>query len=63
MEAKVSKARTGRGMTTLFGGKDAAEPMEFEDLVERSYSQWIQLALTALCVGGGTIWLFWSLLG
>ena len=63
VEAKVSKARTGRGMTTLFGGKDAAEPMEFEDLVERSYSQWIQLALTALCVGGGTIWLFWSLLG
>lgn len=60
VEAKVSKARTGRGMTTLFGGKDSSEPVEFEQLVERSYSQWIQLSLTALCVAVGAIWLFWS---
>ena len=57
VEAKVSKARKGRGMTTLFNGQDAAEPLEYEQLVERSYSQWIQLALTAVCVAAGVVWL------
>ena len=55
VEAKVSKARKGRGMTTLFGGKDAAEPIEYEELVERSYSQWIQLAASAVCAAGGVV--------
>jgi hypothetical protein len=57
VEAKVSKARKGRGMTTLFAGEDAAAPIEYEQLVERSYSQWIQLAVTAVCVAVGTVWL------
>jgi Zn-dependent protease with chaperone function len=57
VEATVSKARRGRGMTTLFGGDDSDAPIEYEQLVERSYSQWIQLALTAACVGIGVVWL------
>lgn len=61
VEAKVSKARKGRGMTTLFGGEDAEAPIEYEELVERSYSQWIQLAATAICVGAGMLWLVGSL--
>ncbi|HEY4380582.1 MAG TPA: M48 family metalloprotease [Acidobacteriaceae bacterium] len=57
VEATVSKARRGRGMTTLFDGKNAVEPLEYEQLVERSYSQWIQLAATAVCVAAGVVWL------
>ena len=57
VEARVMKAREGRGMTTLFGGEGAAAPIEYEDLVERSYSQWIQLAVTAACVAAGLVWL------
>jgi len=57
VEARVSKARKGRGMTTLFAGKDASAPIEYEELVERSYSQWIQLGLSAACVALGAMWL------
>jgi Zn-dependent protease with chaperone function len=57
VEARVSKARKGRGMTTLFGGEEGSAPIEYEQLVERSYSQWIQLALTAVCVAAGAMWL------
>jgi heat shock protein HtpX len=56
VEARVSTAPKGRGTTRLFG--DAAEaPLAYEQLVERSYSVWIQLALTAACAAGGMIWL------
>ena len=44
-------------MTTLFAGKDASAPIEYEELVERSYSQWIQLGLSAACVALGAMWL------
>lgn len=57
VEAKVSKARAGRGMTTLFGGEGAEAPLEYETLVERSYSRWIQMAVAAVCTGVGLIWL------
>jgi hypothetical protein len=57
VEAKVMKARKGRGSVSLFGGEDAFEPVEYEELVERSYSQWIQLAATAVCVAVGAVWL------
>jgi len=55
--ATVLKARSGRGPTTLFGGQDTSAPKEYEQLVERSYSQWIQLGMTALCVAAGAAWL------
>jgi hypothetical protein len=51
------KTQTGRGMTSLFGGESVTAPVEYEGLVERSYSQWIQLAATAVCVGIGLLWL------
>jgi heat shock protein HtpX len=57
VEARVAKGRRGRGPVTLFGGEDAAAPIEYEELVERSYSQWIQLAVTAACVAVGAVWL------
>lgn len=57
IEATVTKARSGRGMTTLFGGEGANEPIEYETLVERSYSRWIQLGVAALCTAAGLIWL------
>jgi Zn-dependent protease with chaperone function len=57
VEARVSTAHKGRGMVTLFGGNGATSPVEYEQLVERSYSQWIQLALTAICVAVGVVWL------
>jgi len=60
VEARVSKARKGRGPVTLFGGEEASAPIEYEQLVERSYSQWIQLALTAVCVAAGVLWLVGS---
>ena len=54
VESRVPVAR-GRGMVTLFGNKDQSAPVEYEDLVERSYSQWIQLAATAVCVAAGVV--------
>jgi Zn-dependent protease with chaperone function len=57
VEARVSRARKGRGPVTLFGGEDTSAPIEYEQLVERSYSQWIQLALTAICTAAGVLWL------
>jgi heat shock protein HtpX len=57
VEARVSKTRKGRGPVTLFGGEDASAPIEYEQLVERSYSQYIQLAGTAICIATGVLWL------
>jgi heat shock protein HtpX len=55
VEARLTKARRGRGMTTLFGGEGADAPIEYETMVERSYSRWIQLAAAAVCTAGGVI--------
>ena len=57
IRARVSKARPGRGMTTLFGGEGAEAPLEYEDLVERSYSRWIQMCVAAVATAAGVIWL------
>ncbi|SEG19351.1 Zn-dependent protease with chaperone function [Bryocella elongata] len=58
VEAKVVK-NSGSGMITLFGKReDGSEaPVEYETLVERSYSRWIQTAAAGACVAGGVIWL------
>ena len=57
VESTVSKAREGRGMTTLFGGEGSDKPIEYEQIVERSYSRWIQLAAAAVCTTVGLFWL------
>jgi len=57
VESTVAKAREGRGMTTLFGGEGAQAPVEYEQIVERSYSRWLQLAAAAVCTTGGLFWL------
>ncbi|HTW79332.1 MAG TPA: M48 family metalloprotease [Terracidiphilus sp.] len=60
VEARVSKAAAGSGPVTLFGREGSSAPIEFEQLVERSYSRWIQLAGSALCTAIGVIWLMSS---
>lgn len=57
IESRVAKARTGSGPTTLFGREGANAPVEYEQLVERSYSRYIQLAAAAVCSAVGIIWL------
>jgi hypothetical protein len=57
IEATVNKPAKGSGMTTLFGNDDASAPLEYEQLVARSYSRWIQLAAAAVCATVGIIWL------
>jgi hypothetical protein len=44
ISATVTKARPGGGMTTLFGNKNSDEPLVYEQLTQRSWSRWIQLA-------------------
>jgi len=58
VESRVVKS-SGSGMITLFGKRqDGSEaPVEYETLVERSYSRWIQTAVAGACVAGGVIWL------
>jgi hypothetical protein len=55
--SRVVKGRKGKGSTTLFGGEGVSGPVEYEDLVERSYSRWIQLALAGGCAAVGIIWM------
>ena len=60
IEARVPKASQEKGHTTLFGGQGVSEPREFEPLVGRSYSRWIQLAGAAACSAIGLIWMLGS---
>jgi Zn-dependent protease with chaperone function len=57
IEATVNKAAPGSGVTSLFGKGGAGAPLVYEQLVERSYSRWIQLAIAAVCAAVGAIWL------
>jgi hypothetical protein len=57
IEATVNKPAQGSGMTSLFGKDGASAPLEYEQLVERSYSRWIQLTAAAVCAAIGVIWL------
>jgi Zn-dependent protease with chaperone function len=57
IEARVSKAAPENGPVSIFGRQGARTRLEYEYLVERSYSRWIQLALSAACAAAGMIWL------
>jgi heat shock protein HtpX len=57
VEARVSKATPGSGPVSIFGKDGASAPIEYETLVERSYSRWIQLAVSAACAAAGVLWL------
>jgi hypothetical protein len=54
VETRVAKARKQAGLSTLFGN-NPLEAVEYETLVARSYSRWIQLAATGVCAGVGII--------
>jgi hypothetical protein len=59
VEARVSKAG-GSEYLSIFGNEASNQPLEYEQLVERSYSRWIQLAASAACAAAGIIWLLGS---
>src|ERR1039458_10163100 len=61
VEAQVSKSSGEKGPLSLFGKDGVTTPVEYEQLVERSYSRWIQLALSAACTAIGILWLLGSL--
>lgn len=61
IEGRVSKAQKSKGLTTLFGGEEGWAPLEYEQLKERSYSVWIQLAVAAGCAAVGVVWMLGSL--
>jgi heat shock protein HtpX len=61
IEAQLGKPRSGSGPVTLFGGQDQSAPQEFERVVGRSYSRWIQLTGSAICTVAGILWLLGSL--
>jgi heat shock protein HtpX len=58
IEARVSKLSGEKGLLSIFGkeGNDTA-PLEYEQIVEHSYSRWIQLAASAACAVIGILWL------
>ena len=47
ISAKVMKASASSGPVTLFGNRDSNEPVCYEQLTQRSWSRWIQLAAAA----------------
>ena len=59
VEARVSKA-SGAAFVSLFNKEDSSRPLEYEQIVERSYSRWIQLAASAACAAAGIVWLMGS---
>jgi Zn-dependent protease with chaperone function len=56
IEARVSKL-SGEKITRIFGSEGATRPLEYEQVVGRSYSRWIQLAASAACTAVGIIWM------
>lgn len=59
VEARVSKA-SGAAFVSLFNKEDSSRPLEYEQIVERSYSRWIQLAASAASAAAGIVWLMGS---
>jgi Zn-dependent protease with chaperone function len=57
VEARVPSTPGSGSSTSLFGKDGVTAPTEYEQFVARSYSHWIQLALTAVCVTVGVAWL------
>jgi heat shock protein HtpX len=61
VEARVSKASGENDTLSLFGKEGISAPLEYEQIVERSYSRWIQLAASAACAAAGILWLLGTL--
>lgn len=57
IEACVSRPTAESGPISLFGKEGEQRRPEYEILVERSYSQWIQLQISAAFAAAGIIWL------
>jgi hypothetical protein len=55
IEACVSKPTGESGPISLFGKEGERRRLEYEFLVERSYSRWIQLQLSAACAAVGVV--------
>jgi hypothetical protein len=62
VEARVSKASDETGLMSIFGKDGITGPVEYEQVVERSYSRWIQLTASAACTAAGVVWLLGSLI-
>jgi hypothetical protein len=57
IEARVSKLSGEKGLLSIFGKEGSSAPLEYEQIVEHSYSRWIQLAASAACAAIGILWL------
>jgi heat shock protein HtpX len=57
IEARVSKLSGEKGLLSIFGKERGSAPLEYEQIVEHSYSRWIQLAASAVCTAIGILWL------
>jgi hypothetical protein len=57
IEACVAKPTADTGLISLFGKEGDRRQLQYEFLVERSYSRWIQLQLSAACAAAGIVWL------
>jgi heat shock protein HtpX len=57
IEAHVSKLSGEKGLLSIFGKERGPAPLEYEQIVEHSYSRWIQLAVSAACTAIGILWL------
>jgi Zn-dependent protease with chaperone function len=53
IEGRRVKPQAGNSTSTLFGKGGTTAPVEYEPVVSRSYSVWIQLAASAACVAYG----------
>ncbi|HTB96490.1 MAG TPA: M48 family metalloprotease [Terracidiphilus sp.] len=60
VESRVSKAAPEDAPLVIFGKEGSVAPLEYEDLSERSYSQWIQLGVSAACTAAGILLLTWK---
>jgi len=58
VQATLLKASPRSAGTSLFSAEALSAPMEKEDFLTRSYSVWIQLAASAVCVGAGLYIIF-----
>ena len=53
IEGRRVKPQAGNSASTLFGKDGTTAPVEYEPVVSRSYSVWLQLAASAACVAYG----------
>lgn len=61
IEARVPRPSRAQGPISLFGNKGAETETEYETIVARSYSRWIQLAVSAACTALGVLLLLGTL--